>query len=312
MPILALADNSIAGISSHRHCAITWNRFCAKHPAAWFWHTTAFLDYLAVRAENYSFLYVDDEMRTQAIVPLVFRDGKEVDGYPLPCPLFNDSAENLTEIKHICRDHAEKILKEHRCSPWRVRFSPLVNDYASPCYFLPGEDTTHESVVIDLGEPRDIRWTNLRKSNKGLINKAKRHFTFHVHPEDWQENFRLMHLCERGQTRPTATWDELNHWVESGQAEVFGVKSGDYWIGFELANVYKNSLYNAILTTTERDITSYMLWEISELYAQQGFSHFEIGWYGVATTKKEQAIEMFRKGMGGTLKSWKTTLLYDL
>ena len=278
-----------------------WNQFVQDHPQGWFFHTRWFLDYLAVGAEDYSFLFMEND-RICGIFPLVLRDGKSVDGYPLPMTLIKIYGELDDFDLQPCLD----ILKNAKAKDLDIRDSPLAETMDGRWELL-NPIKPHQSIVVDLSLPERERWLDIRKSYRPLITKAKRNYHILIPVQNWFEPFMTMHEEERGgATRSLATWEAMREWVADGVATVFGArnKQSQTWAAFILIVEYKNKAYYAVSAAKENDITAWMLWEIQQYLAERGVEEFEIGWTSMAKNAKEANIEFFKRGICSRLKPW--------
>lgn len=285
-----------------------WDMFCDCSQKAWFWHRSSFLEYLSIEAENYSFALVleepdQDDYEIVAICPLIFRKTAFVDGYPLPMPITASkvSVAGLEMFWGFLYQQVESLgVQQIYC----VRSAPVAVDWTATMSITPfgfRQWDTKCSAVVDLLKPAADRWLDLRKSYRALIKKDQRQYVVQEAPAELLPHCRKIHKNQRGSTRPFATWECMRQWLLHKEAKLMIIRrrTTDEIVGFSLVVIYKNAAYNAVMATTIPSISAQLLWDTIEYVRQCGVLKFEIGWQGMARSPKEEAIEFFRRGMGG-------------
>ena len=169
---------------------------------------------------------------------------------------------------------------------------------------LLSERLSWNTRIIELQPLSEIevarRWLNVRKSYKSLINNTSR--THRIEKSIDPQDVHILHELHREQagheTRPQASWDLMAEWVRKGYAYLClcwnsaGICEGAIYI-----YSYKGHEYYGHAATSKENINHALIWEAVRT---SDANTFEMGWQGQAENKKEQDIEFFRRGFGGT------------
>ena len=290
-----------------RVLARKWDDFCAIHPSAWFWHTSHWLDYALLYspgAVDYSCAQVDERGNILAIFPCIVADGEPVGGGGMPTmPL---SYEPITKMKLPGRVDLRNSCK---LGGYYVRGSVLAKQ-------LPGADTEEcMAQVIDLPT-----WTPaaIRKSYKGLVRQQCERLNYMVLDSQSFEFFegaqmsacfiqsmRALHDKEAGfQTRCKPTWERMGEWLDDGfGAAILAMDHTSKVIGYTYAILYKQKAYYAS-SAIDADCGHALQFKMIQYLKESGYLEYEMGTINQHSHGKEQAIEFFKQGFGGELKSF--------
>lgn len=315
-----------------------WDEFCLASPDAWFWHTTAWLDYhLAYRPEmaqrSVSFLCKEGP-RILAAVPLLAGvervDGRErrvfgYSGIPNPSPAL---AADLTPI------HRAKLLetifglieglaKELGIAYARFQVPPL-----SPG-FLKSVPPHHNHLmrhgyldcsvavqVVDLRVDDASLRACLRRDHERNIEKARETLRVRVHSgaeltDAKFDEYRLMHARAAGRvTRPLETFRMMRDWIRSGDGFIAeAVQEDGRAVGFETFHGYKKAVYSMSACNEpgldRLPIRHLLQWESILWMRERGYEWYEVGDQQFGTlpydfpTPKQLDISLFKSGFGG-------------
>ncbi len=174
--------------------------------------------------------------------------------------------------------------------------SPLANDHdftrrkMNTMYF----QEEHLSQVIDL---RMHKWSDIRKSYRGLINQAdKRSSVFACSNIDI---YKSVHRSAFGIVRSNETFDIQGEWMMAGNAITVlsrldhgGLVAAALWI------IYNGCAYYASGPSLEKDVQHALIWHSLLILKDFGVNLVELGQID-GKTEKEKAIGFFKKGWGG-------------
>jgi hypothetical protein len=162
----------------------------------------------------------------------------------------------------------------------------------------------HQSQVIDL---HTYKWSDVRKSYRGLINQAAKKYAFN----DWHGSkliayrFRHIHQAANGIVRNEATYDIQEQWVKSGTGmvvlawqgyeEIDRVVAGAYWI------ICDSNAYYMSGPSIEDNVQHAVIWRSLHLLREIGIRYVELGQID-GETEKERNIGKFKQGFGGEAK----------
>lgn len=276
-----------------------WDAFVDRHPAGWFWHRRAWVDYqLAYRAsaQEASFAVVDDDGRVLAVVPLVVSRPAGASpelsyaGDPLPEPL-------LASCKRALGDLVAATV-------WDVALRVGVSCRRSaPSPFGPPGDWAvwrESQRVVDLDA---MSWSDLRKSYRSVVNGADKEYGLKFATEVGTGAFALyqrLHAQLSRHPRADATYRMQAEWLDEGRAAVVTAERGDVCWGAAYWVVYKGCAYYASGAYAARDVGPAVVWaSLNRLRTFMGVQRASLGWQGRAATEKERGIEFFKRGFGG-------------
>jgi hypothetical protein len=157
----------------------------------------------------------------------------------------------------------------------------------------------HESQVIDL---RTHKWSDIRKSYRGLINKAKRSYSIDEYDETGMRMFKELHIAANGgQPRNDATYAIQEEWIMKDIGILVlcsdwpNCYAGAYWI------VYNGCAYFASGPNIQGDLQHAVIWKSLHLLRERGVVFVEMGQVD-GISEKEKSIGFFKSGWGGELR----------
>lgn len=327
-----------------------WNQFCRQNDAAWFWHTSHWLEYtLHYRPElhpkNYSF-FCQDENRIAAICPLVREapapgacGGAEFSygGDPCPAPVLADSLSQK-ERKRVARavlDEVEALAG--RLVVQRVSFSmsslsrsfaKMSGPQANPLLKHGFGDISLATQIIDLSAQEQQLLHGMRKGHRADIARAAKHLACGVldattiTPDAFDSYRRLHHKAAGRVTRPLETFRLMYEWICQGMAVLAQATLSGRDVGFALVSFYKGAAYYSSSCEdpehNQLPIGHLMQWKIMKWLQEHGILRYEIGiqTYGnllhAPATQKDLNIALFKRGFGGTtVPLWRAEKFYD-
>ncbi len=164
---------------------------------------------------------------------------------------------------------------------------------------------------VNLNDPLDTIFSQIRKSYKSLINQSSRLFNINIHTfvncELW-EKFKLFHFQQSGRsTRSVYTWEIQKQHVNSRRAILATVqdKDGSY-LGFALFNFNE---FGAVYAVAAYDREKFDLpiahgiqWEAIKYFKENGLKEYLIGYLPSfqELDSKQFNIARFKMGFGQT------------
>ena len=163
--------------------------------------------------------------------------------------------------------------------------------------------STHLSQVIDL---RTHKWSDVRKSYRGLINKARKELSVDEYKADFIGRdmgvFKSLHAkANGGQPRNDATYCCQKQWVSSGHGMVVmatdwpTVYAAAYWI------LWNGGAYYMSGPSLRDNVQHAVLWKSLQLLKERDITLVELGQID-GETEKEKNIGKFKAGWGGEEK----------
>lgn len=182
-----------------------------------------------------------------------------------------------------------ECLKEWKSSPLACDhdFTEYVDEPASA--WVREE---HCSQVIDL---RTHKWSDVRKSYRGLINQAEKKCGIsEIH---YISTFQELHRQAFGVARNDETFSIQGEWLRSGNAML--VQGGrESWIGAVLWIIYSGCAYFASSPSVENNIQHAIIWRSFRLLKEKGVTLIDMGQID-GMTEKEKSVGFFKSGWGG-------------
>ena len=186
---------------------------------------------------------------------------------------------------------------------WKT--SPLANDHDF-IEFVDGpaadwEQEQHYSQVIDL---QAHKWSNIRKSYRGLINKALKKMSVdeygpEVMPED-MGIFKSLHArANNGQPRNDETYKHQYRWMRSGNGLLVmctdwpTVYAAAYWI------IYNKCAYYMSGPSIKDGVQHAVIWKSLQILKARKVELVEMG---QIDGKEEVTRGVFKTGFGGEAK----------
>lgn len=161
----------------------------------------------------------------------------------------------------------------------------------------------HLSQVIDL---RTHKWSDVRKSYRGLINKVLKELSVDEYKADFIGRdmgiFKSLHAeANGGQPRNDATYAHQKRWMNSGCGMLVmatawpTVYAAAYWILWNRCAYYMSG------PSLRDNIQHAVILESLRLLKDRGVTFVELGQID-GETEKEKNIGKFKKGFGGEAK----------
>lgn len=271
-----------------------WDGFVEGHPHGWWWHRTAWIEYLTHYTgwtDYSSALRVGD--RIVGVIPLLVKDGTAAAGDdPLAEPLY--LREHATKCGLAALDYAAGILERYGRAylSWRVRGMPDLG--------LPARPGLRFSRVIDVNLSPPRLWRDVRKSYKALIHQVQRRFEIVVgYAEAQMSDYAVVHRAAGG-TRAARTYELQLEWVRSRHAFTAVAYEGSTPVAAAYVLAWKGWAYYASGPSLTPSAQHGLQWAIiEELAARTDVHYYEMGWQGAALDEKERQIEFFKCGFGG-------------
>jgi hypothetical protein len=183
---------------------------------------------------------------------------------------------------------------------WKT--SPLANDHDFTEFVddpaADWEQEQHYSQVIDL---QAHKWSNIRKSYRGLINRAGDY----VIKEDASIlNYSLVHFMKFGNVRNKQTFEMQQEWMNKGYAlsvsasdiitfDSPSVQAAAFWI------IYNNCAFYASGPSIKNNIQHAVIWKSLQILKARDVYFVEMG---QIDGKEEGTRGLFKTGFGGEAK----------
>ncbi len=313
----------------------SWDTFCLKSPDAWFWHTTAWIDYhLAYRPDmeqrSYSFLCKEGD-RVIAIAPLILgmeTKGRKVftfSGIPTPGPALEEglSPARRTKLFEFIFALIEGMARDLGVSYTRFQVDSLSPGHMKPTYppfnyFLQHHylDCSVAAQMIDLRVDKDTLLAGLRRDHARNIEKSRESLDVRLYTgaeltDAKFDEYRLMHSRAAGRvTRPLETFHMMRRWIQDGHGFLAEARAKDgKSVGFETFHAYKRNVYSMSACNEpgfERlPIRHLLQWESILWMKERGYEFYEVGDQQFGTLpydfpdRKQVDISLFKSGFGG-------------
>lgn len=316
-----------------------WDEFCLRSPDAWFWHTSAWLDYnLAYRPDmrqrSLSFMCKEGS-QIEAVVPLLLGEEQKLgrlcrvlslSGNPLPPPalppdLLPGRRQKILDRLFRIIEGMARELGVHYAS---FQLSPIAPAQLQPQhapYNTPLRygylDCSISSQIVDLRLSADELWKSLRRDHQRNVERARESIEVRIFSRDSVssgkfDEYRTMHARAAGRvTRPMRTFELMHQWIISGAGFLAEAKTkaDGKTIGFETFHGYKNAVYSFSACNEpgheHLPIRHLIQWEALLWMKQQGFHFYEVGnqQFGILPhdfpEQKNLDISAFKGGFGG-------------
>lgn len=322
----------IAQISDISHA--TWDQFCDASDDAWFWHTTAWINYIQEFAGDHliapTSFAVQEGGRLLAVAPC-FALNSEKDGpwlgmvnEPSPWPAIASglSARQVLNIEKAAYGHYLKIADEfglrkvslfgpvHARSFYTSKFPPP-NQALRYGYTGAVQDTQ----VIDLSLDEDQLWQGVRKGHKTSIKTGRNALDIKwwcgdIDDDDFNAYVELHAKASGRKTRASTTFEMMKSWVRQGNGMLVGGKIDGQWAGFlYLIFDKKVALYasacNAPDLQSNVSVGHALLWEGILQMKAKGAEIIDLGIQSYNSEASDEQgdkmvqISRFKRGFGG-------------
>lgn len=317
------------------HYRQAWNALCDKSDDAWFWHTRDWFDYAgailgpAVMADA-SFLVTEGEA-VLAIAPGMAIAGLDqqparlgLADQPVPWPAYSPQlgAQQRLEAERLVfaeYQNAALRLDLGRIELFGVVLANSFRRSRFPLANLPLRygyvGAVFDTQVIDLTQPVESLWRNVRKGHKSAIKAGQkgfsiRHWLGDVSDEDFRAYQELHALAAGRVTRSQATFDAMRLWIRNGAALLAGAHHEGRWIGFVYVLLYRGGAFYASACNHPElalglPVGHALLWEAIVRCREAGIELLEMGLQtypshaATAESDKLISIARFKRGFGG-------------
>jgi hypothetical protein len=312
---------------NHSEFENQWDRFVKKNQNAswaylplWRKYQQHYSKYIV---ENLSFL-ISHENEPLCICPLFLEqiDNKLyfscANDY-LVAPIFKKGMDNrqFNKTFKICFSTVDEIAAREKVQKTMFAIDPLSShrqyNYLMEVGYI---NTSLNTSIIDLTQPLDILWKNLRKSYKSLINNGKKKFEIEIvdsknlNREAHEEYRRLHHKTSGKVTRIHETWEFQYKMVENDYAILVGLKDNGKYIAFSYFYHHNGGIYYGSSSDdpdykTVIPIEHTIIWSAIKYYKERDFSELNIGiqFFGNQLfsfpNEKDLSISFFKRGFGG-------------
>jgi hypothetical protein len=319
-----------------------WNAACFEMDEAWFWHTTEWLEYTlqyrpSLDPQSSSFM-VTSENRVLAICPLILEtqtapEGRvrelSYGGGPGPAPaLANGLSERVRKavFTAVCD---EMDTRAESTAVARVNFRASA---AARAFWRGGLPQPHPLVrfnflsiplatrVIDLSQSEGDLLNHMRKGHRCAVKRSQQSLQSEVYdatnitPEIFDQYRRLHHLAAGCVTRPLATFEMMQGWIQSDMAILALTRRDGETVGCALISVYKDGAYYSSGCEDPEygnlPVGHALQWAAMRWMKAHDILHYEIGIqpHGMQLhsllSEKELNISLFKRGFGGTTVSF--------
>ncbi|HYM00730.1 MAG TPA: GNAT family N-acetyltransferase [Blastocatellia bacterium] len=315
-----------------------WDEFCPTSDDAWFWHTSAWLEYtLNLKpesgSESRSFMLTDDS-KVVAICPLVLQKEEPAKniarefsygGGPCFAPAFSKSLGEKKRKKaaEVLFGEIDRLAEQEEVKRITIRLSPLANSFwesrVPNNYLLKFGfiDISLHTQVIDLSEAPNRIWGNVRHGHKYDINRAKRTLEMtilhkgNVTADDFRAYREMHHKAAGRVTRSLTTFEMMYDWILTGNAVLAlgkfeGNLAGAAYVMIDKGSAYYASAANDPDLPSTVPIGHGLQWKLIEWLRENGCRRYELGsqQYGNLPhnfpSEKEIHISGFKRGFGGS------------
>lgn len=206
------------------------------------------------------------------------------------------------------QDYLKEYAKTRPECLYEWKTSPLANDHdftdalnLDATGSVDVEWSNHQSQVIDL---RIHKWSDIRKSYRGLINKALKEMSVdeygpEVMPED-MGIFKSLHArANNGQPRNDETYKHQYQWMKSGNGLLVmctdwpTVYAAAYWI------IYNKCAYYMSGPSIKDGVQHAVIWKSLQILKARKVELVEMG---QIDGKEEGTRGVFKTGFGGEAK----------
>lgn len=252
------------------------------------------------------------------------------DGGYLPAPLFHFglSHKQKRTIERLVFEEITNQLSELGASRWLVSADVLSCGTDILEDMLPARfgalDVSGQVHIMDLSQPKNELWSQLRHSAKSTINQGLKIYDFKVYDksnysEEIGTRHRLLHhKCAGRITRPIETFYKMYSWIEEGYGLMFEHLYQGQTIQMICVVLGKHTAYGASAADDpdfypKVPFTHSMNYFIFQEVAKRGVKYYDVGETTFRSnmfhmhSSKEQSICDFKRGFGRytlPLKKW--------
>jgi len=178
------------------------------------------------------------------------------------------------------------------------------------------------SLEVLLRKPEQVYWTELRKSYKPLVNRAKREFAFRVvtgNSEDSVSILARLHASAAGRSvYEDDFWHTVSSQVDSGSSACLVVSTPSRPIGAVLLQLhgdrssYAMGAFDRELMVQRWPIGHGALWFATKWLRDHDFTSLSLGLSPAPETQseKERGIAQFKRGFANTVVPWSAAVLH--
>lgn len=312
-----------------------WARFLALNKHASVFYTLNWMIYQRLYSEDrfikdLSFVVLGPEDVPVAICPLYLENyagiirfayrGEFLESLRTPLIAQKYQDKQRKDIETELYENIEHLSAEYNVQKCNFLIDPLCAIYEDEHFNNLTRfgyiDASISTQIIDLNKSKEELWMELRKSYKGLINKAYKTFeivimdsrnpNFEIH-----EQYRLLHLKAAGRvTRPLGTFNMQFEMLKNDEAMLLCIKYKEHYVSFSyFCHFNKTAYYASEADDPEIEVpVTYgplSQWKAMEYYKTRGLDYIELDnqQFGPQLfdhpSEKDLSISMFKRGFGG-------------
>jgi GNAT superfamily N-acetyltransferase len=312
-----------------------WDRFCAQERAAWFWHTTDWLQYTlayqpALESQSLSF-FVTSGSQVVAIASLLLEKHHTHDGVhyelsfgggatPAPALSAQLSSERRAELFTLICRHIDELARRHYAVRVRIQTSPLswLGEWAQGQAEFDRYGyvaTPLASQVVALDRPFSALLQQMRKGHVYDVKRGMKHFDVTCYgaeniSDEVFARYRLLHAQAAGRvTRPLYTFELMRRWISEGKALLLGASKEGSEVGWIYLFLYKGRAYYGSACNhpewRRQPVGHALQGHALQWLVEHGYAWYELGLQQFGPllydlpTDKELAIASFKRGFGG-------------
>lgn len=313
-----------------------WDAFCAASDDAWFWHTSAWLEFSRLynpdlHSSPMSF-FVRDQMRIVAICPLFLEthgSAKEFtcgDDYTPTPALANDLGTRERErVLRYLFAHIDALARENEVRRVRFAFSVLQDSFSQrgePSFNYLVKfgffDTSLNTCVLSLQKSSRDLLREMRHGHRADITRSEKLLTCEVSADGATNRtlfnaYKAMHQAgfPARQRRDERAYELLFELLQSQRAFLLGAKRDSSYVGFAYFFTFKDNAYYGS-ACNDPDIANipighFLQWKAIAQMRARHIRLYEVGWQRFLPTladswsEKETRISAFMRGFGGRI-----------
>lgn len=166
-------------------------------------------------------------------------------------------------------------------------------------------DADWQTRVVDLRQPVETLWRDVRRSYHSLVNKLEKDPAFSVAEVEsatlFLEMCRPLHLREaKRDTRPILSWLVQGDWIDARTARCFIASWEGRSVGFAFIAVHGRWAYYFSAASTVPNVQHVIQWRAILALKMAGVECYELGWMDrPGDHEKDRQIAFFKRGFGG-------------
>lgn len=275
--------------------------------------------------KDLSFIYLEGS-EPILICPLFLerRDNRRslssANGY-LEAPLIKQDLPNKRsrKMERECFQQIDQLALDYEARTARFMVDPLGDPPRYNFLLRYGYlDSSIATSIVDLRLDLSVLWADLRKSYKGLINRALKKYRVTVvdssDPDEGVFNryVALHHKAAGKITRPMKTFDMQLDRIRNDESALIGLQEDDRFVAFSFFSHYNGGIYyGSMADDPDYDAVvpfeHCMIWKAIEYYKERNFERLETGaqQFGHQVfdlpEPKNLSISFYKRGFGGNI-----------